>query len=147
MEPGLIYFQKKFTDELSGTVAAFKAARLFVPHKVDDMKPDASALDTLKAFPFLDNSTVLDALKQELPTYLAKAADTSSSIQTLLWWKNNSNELPNWSAAAAKVALVQPSSAAVERVFSLLRCSFGVQQDLTLQDYIECSLMLQYNSK
>jgi hypothetical protein len=29
VEPGLNYFHKKFTDELSGTVAAFKAARLF----------------------------------------------------------------------------------------------------------------------
>ena len=43
------------TDELSGTVAAFKEARLFLPHKVDEMKPDASAIDTLIAFPFLDD--------------------------------------------------------------------------------------------
>ena len=46
---------------------------------------------------------------------------------------------------ACKVALVQPSSSAAERVFSLLTNSFGVQQDLALQDYIECSIMLQYN--
>ena len=129
------------------SVAAFKAARLFLPHKVDQMKPDAPAIDSLKAFPFLDNPTVLDALKQELATYLAKAADTSPSVQPLLWWKNNSEDLPNWSAAVRKVALVQPSSAAAERVFSLLTCSFGAQQDLTLQDYIECSLMLQYNTR
>ena len=35
-EGGLIYFQK-FTNELSGSVAAFKAARPFLPHKVDEM--------------------------------------------------------------------------------------------------------------
>ena len=144
VEPGINYFQTKCTDELSGTVAAFKAARLFLPHKVDQMKPDALAIDALKAFPFLDNVTVLDGLKRELPTYLAKAADTSPSIEPLHWWKNNSEHLPNWSAAACKVALVQPSSAAAERVFSLLSCSFGTQQDLSLQDYVECSLMLQY---
>ena len=147
VEPGLNYFKKKFTDELSGTVAAFKAARLFLPHKVDEMKPDASAIDTLKAFPFLDNITVLNELKQELPTYLAKAADVSATIEPLVWWKNHSGDLPHWSAAACKVTLVQPSSAAAERVFSLLSCSFGPQQDLSLQDYIECSLMLQYNNK
>ena len=147
VEPGLSYYKKKFTDELSGTVAAFKAARLFVPHKINEMKPDASAIDALKAFPFLDNIAVLDGLKQELPTYMAKAADISPSIEPLRWWKNNSGELPHWSQAACKVALVQPSSAATERVFSLLSCSFGAQQDSSLQDYIETSLMLQYNSR
>ena len=43
------------------------------------------------------------------------------------------------------VLLMQPSSAAAERVFSLLKNSFGEQQDNSLQDYIECSMMLQYN--
>ena len=62
MEPGINYLQK-FTDELSGPVAAFKVARLSLPHKVDEMKPDAPAIDALKAFPFLDNVTVLDGLK------------------------------------------------------------------------------------
>ena len=37
------------------------------------------------------------------------------------------------------------SFAASERVFSLLKASFSDQQELTLQDYVEASLMLQYN--
>ena len=45
------------------------------------------------------------------------------------------------------VALIQPSSGAVERVFSILTNTFGTQQDHSLQDYIEASLMLQYNYK
>ena len=44
-----------------------------------------------------------------------------------------------WSTAFKLVLLVQPSSAAAERVFSLLR------QSSSLEDYIETSLMLQYN--
>ena len=147
VEPGLNYFQMKFHGELSGSVAAFKAARFFLPHKIDEMKPDSSAIDTLKAFPFLDNVTVLNGLKEELPLYLAKAADVSNSIETLSWWKKNSEDLPCWSGAVCKVALVQPSSAAAERVFSLLNKSFDAQQDLALQDYVECSLMLQYNKR
>ena len=55
--------------------------------------------------------------------------------------------LPNWASAARKVLLVQPSSAASERVFSLLKASFQEQQDGTLQDYLEASLMLQYNGQ
>ena len=35
-----------------------------------------------------------------------------------------------------KMLLVQPFSAAAERVFSLLKASFGPQQDTTLNDYI-----------
>ena len=45
------------------------------------------------------------------------------------------------------VALIQPLSGAVERVFSILTDTFSTQQDSSLQDYIEASLMLQYNYK
>ena len=33
------------------------------------------------------------------------------------------------------------------RVFSLLKASFNERQDGSLQDYIEASLMLQYNKR
>ena len=63
VEPDLKYYQDRFTGELSCVVGAFKAARLFLPQKVDEMKPDASMVDTLKAFPFLNTSLILDSLK------------------------------------------------------------------------------------
>ena len=37
VKPGLDYFVTKFTQDLSGSVAAFKAARLFVPQRVTEM--------------------------------------------------------------------------------------------------------------
>ena len=145
VRPGLQYFVDKFTQELGGTVAAFKAARLFLPAKVVELNPDAAAVDSLQAFPFFDAS-VIAALKSELPSYLAKAADSDAGFDPLQWWKNHTADLPHWSAAAAAaVILVQPSSAAAERIFSLLKASFGPQQDATLNDYIQTSLMLQYN--
>ena len=42
---------------------------------------------------------------------------------------------------------ISPSSAAVERVFSLLKASFGSLQNLALEDYIQTSLMYQYNNR
>ena len=39
------------------------------------------------------------------------------------------------------------SAAACERAFSLLKASFGPQQDMTLQDYIQTSVMLQFNTR
>ena len=55
--------------------------------------------------------------------------------------------LPNWSSTCKSVLLVQPSSAAAERVFSSLSKSFTDRQEHSLKDYIETSVMLQYNSR
>ena len=110
------------------------------------MQPDATAVEhSLVAIPFLNSPNIVSSLKAELPDYLARAADTRADIPPLEWWKRNAVALPNWSEAAKKILLLQPSSAAAERVFSLLNSSFSEQQDNSLQAYIECSLMLQYN--
>jgi hypothetical protein len=49
------------------------------------------------------------------------------------------------SALVKKLLLIQPSSAAAERVFSLLN-SMSSQQGNSLEDYIEASVMVRYNS-
>ncbi len=87
----------------------------------------------------------MEDLNVELPIYMAKADGVSPTIDKLEWWKKHSNELPHWSAACKLVLLVQPSSAAAERVFSLLSNSFGEQQTSSLEETIEASIMLQYN--
>ena len=147
VKPGAQYFVDKFSQELSGSVAAFRAARFFSPHKVVELKPTAAEIDSLKAFPFLNNEVVLRNLKSELPSYLAKADGTGAATDPIAWWKSHALDLPHWSKSAADILLVQPSSAAAERVFSLLNSSFGPQQDTSLNDYIESSLMLQYNNR
>ena len=83
------------------------------------MKPDCTAVDNLLAFPFLDAVT-LGNLKAELPQYIAAAEDLQPNYSPLEFWKTHATSLPAWAAAAKKVLLVQPSSAACERVFSLL---------------------------
>jgi hypothetical protein len=50
-----------------------------------------------------------------------------------------------WCAPAPVAALFQSSSAAAERVFSMLSWMFGEDQDAALQDYKEASLLLRYN--
>lgn len=143
IQPGLQYFLDKFSHELGGCVSAFKAAQLCLPSRVKH--PTADTVDMLKVFPFLDKPLLLDTLEAELPTYLAKVDSIDSAIDPLTWWKANAIELPTWPSVTADILLVQPSSAAAERVFSLLKASFGPQQDSALNDYIETSLMLQYN--
>ena len=80
----------------------------------------------------------------KLPTYLARDADLDKEFDPVKWWKNKASTLPHWSTVAWKVILVQPTLVIAERVFSLLKGSFGDQQDSSLKDYIESSLMLQY---
>ncbi len=63
-----------FHCDLQPAVAAFKAARLFCPHKVIDLHPDTSAVDSVAAFPLRDNGLIAN-LKAELPQYLASDAE------------------------------------------------------------------------
>ena len=146
MQPGLRYYNDRLTGCMQPPLAAFKAAQLFSPLKVKEMIPDCSAVDCLSAFPFLDGAT-LGNLKTELPQYIAAAEDVNLSYSPLEFWKVHEPSLSAWSAAAKKVLLVQPSSAACERVFSLLNNSFRDQQQSSLQDYIETSVMMQYNKR
>ena len=99
----------------------------------------------LSAFPFFSTS-LIEELKKELPDYLSVAEDVSSAIDPIAWWKNQEYRLPNWSQACKYATLIQPSSAAAERVFSLLANSFTSSQESALEDYIQASVMLQYNS-
>ena len=133
-QPGLDYFQRQLGNSLVTSLAAFKGARLFASRR---------SYGRTVPCPFF-SSEVINCLKEELPQYLARAADTSADISPIEWWKRNASDLPHWAEATRKILLLQPSSAAAERVFSLLQNSFG-EQDNSLQDYIECSLMLQYN--
>ena len=81
---------------------------------------------------------MIDGLKSELPEYLSAAEDVSDKVD------EESGRLPNWTRTSRLVFLVQPSSAAAERAFSILN-SFTSQQESSLEDYLELSVMLQYN--
>ena len=144
--PATNYFLQKFNVEHYDTVRAFRAARMLCPWQVCQLQPPPAAVDELRLFPFLDDDVTVNALKQELPAFRAAAEDVTG-IDPAKWWKNHADELPSWSSAAAKVLLVQPSSAAAERVFSLLQQAFQHQQDQALEDYVEASIMVQYNGR
>ena len=125
---------------------AFKAARIFLPSKAQEMQVDVSTVDELAAFPLIDIAT-LQQLKTELPDYIAACADVDASYDVCKFWQNHMNTLPHWSATAAKVTVVQPSSAAAERAFSVLQRSFTDSQTGALQDLVETSIMLQFNNR
>ena len=97
-------------------IQAFKAARPFLPAKINDIKPDSSTVDTLKAFQFLDHQ-ILANLKSELPTYLSLAVDLSDTVDPLQWWERNSEKLPCWASTCKKILFCQPNHQHVLRIF------------------------------
>ena len=128
-------------------VEMFKAARLFSPRHITQLRPVANDVDVLTSIAFLNDAAMIANMKNELPRYLARADGIADGVDPIRWWKENEAELPFWSAAAKLILLMQPSSASSERVLSILTTAFGHLQDLALQDYIECSLMLQFNKR
>ena len=93
-----------------------------------------------------DLKPVLDAFKAAhlFSPYMAASEDVSTEIDLIAWWKRHAIELPKWANAFKKVLLVKQSSAAAERIFSILQ-RFTAQQQSSLEDHIELSAMLQFN--
>ena len=118
VQPAYNYFYLKFNNDLKPVLDAFKAAHLFSPFKFRELKPSATDIDCLKAFPFLSSQETIDGLKMEIPMYMSASEDVSTEIDLIAWWKRHAIELPKWANAFKKVLLVQPSSAAAERIFS-----------------------------
>ena len=97
-------------------------------------------------------------MKSELPTLnshlksIAPLGDREDkngkdTFKPLSWWRRLKTTLPNWILALRAVLTHVPSSAAAERVFSILKNSFDVDQKRALADYMELSLQLQFNNR
>lgn len=142
VQPGLDFFKAELGDDSKPLLCAFKAMRYFAPARIFEIQPAASDINTLTTIPFFNYPLVISGLKEELPAYLARAADVSMTTDVAGWWRKNNELLPNWSAAAKKALLMQPSSASSERVFSLLH-----EHDSAPEDYAEASVILQYNKQ
>ena len=102
-------------------------------------------MEELRVFPTLNDEHKINRLKLELPVYKAAATNLHDDLDEASWWKNHQHDLPNWAGAAAMASLLCPSSASVERVFSILNATFDETQRNSLEDILEITLMLRYN--
>ena len=147
VRPAIDYFLRRFNHQegdLLPLVRAFKAARLCSPHFVNETRPTHVQVDALREFPALNTDAVIAELKEELPAYVVAAEDVRTNIITPEWWLNKQH-LPAWKKAAKLILTIQPSSAAAERVFSLLQAATSSQQSRLLEDSLQLAIMLQYN--
>jgi hypothetical protein len=99
---------------------------------------------------YFHEDDVIVNLKRELLKYKAAAdefAAENGDDDNKLWtfWKQNRDRLPHFFKAACEIAIIQPSSATVERLFSYLSSAFHDDQKHALEDYKATSTMLRYN--
>ena len=148
VQPAIDWFLRKFNVQLWNTVSAFKAARYMCPVSVQWLKPTQQSVEALRIFPFLDDDGIINGLKAELPAYLAATEDVviNTEERKVDWWHNHKDQLPHWASAVKKVLLVQPSSALFS-ILSILNSSFNDQQEHALVDYLQASVMTQYNKR
>ena len=59
-------------------------------------------ITSLSVVSFLNNPDTIAGLTTELPTYLAKANTVDPQMDVSEWWKDNTEDLPNWFCAAKK---------------------------------------------
>jgi hypothetical protein len=71
--------------------------------------------------------------------------DVCKAIMT--FFKNHEKKVPAFAKVAKLLAVIPTSSAAAERVFSLLRRMFDDTQQSTLEDKLELALLLKYNDR
>ena len=69
---------------------------------------------------------------------------TEADRVILQWWNQRQHDLPRFSELARTVFSVSPSSAPVERVFSIYEALYGTRQ-FCLEDHVETSVMLRAN--
>ena len=63
------------------------------------------------------------------------------------FWLRCALELKTWFRASRDVCLITPSSATIERVFSLLSQGFHDSQGRALEDYKSSSIKIRYNCR
>ncbi|CAN0254953.1 unnamed protein product, partial [Laminaria digitata] len=147
-EYGFERFGGHVTAKFSNQLLLSKAARAIKPGFVAMYADAATMLEdmpSLLAFNFV-TPAILDGLTLELITYFPIARNLPSySISTRDFWLSHKEQLPLWFDLVRKLWLFQPSSAMMERVFSVVNNVFGAQQTTILNDLFELTVMLRHN--
>ena len=135
--------------DLRNQVDMYDAARMFHPAMMRLLDWDADTVrQKSQHVPFLRcNPPVVTNLCKELKKYktliIEKQIDRDGDVEE--WWCAAEFQVPNWFFGATNMMLHQPSSASVERMFSMLKAIMGDNQQSALQDYQCAVLMCRYN--
>jgi len=87
IRPGWEYFTNTVMGVMGPQVEMFKAARLFSPRHLTQLRP----VDVLKSIAFLNGAAMIVNMKNELPRYLARANGIADGVDPIRWWKEKSS--------------------------------------------------------
>ena len=82
---------------------------------------------------------VLHNLVVQRDLYNTAASQMSSGYDLWAFWDDNEEKLRAWYEVAQNVALIQPSSAFIERVFSILRACMGAAGQVLQRPHCGCN--------
>ena len=160
--PAIEYFAVTIEGKQAGQLARMKAARIFDPRFVGRLGYDlgedgVDALDKFKFYTHPELYPKIQQMKAELPTYLQRVkeippynervVDGKDSFNLKRWWLGNCGDLPAWVIVMRAVLTNSPNSCPPERVFSILDDSFDDDQRRAYEDYLQLSLMTQFNNR
>lgn len=143
---------KSYYGDRFEAVEFFRGAGLLNPRtlKNDTAASRHERIEKLCRHPALDVDEVREGLHHELPSLLMSCNATALPAKLNDYdflhfhWKHK-KERPYCYRAVKIVAVTQPSSATVERVFSMLRAMFGDQQVQMKGDKKKLGLQYRYN--
>jgi hypothetical protein len=150
VEKSFKYFENTILEGMADQLAIYKAFRLFDPARIDALGQNANEVEAqLASIPFFDANEVA-ALIGHLPAYRALAVGEAvdDNVDREAWWASKAHTagVDRWYKGAAMVMICQCSSAAAERVFSVLKALMGAQQcGSAKEDYQEAALFSRYN--
>lgn len=128
-------FEFQFKEKHKDLMQTWRFCRLFNYHFIASQD-----LEFLK-------KEIEESIVEQLSPYKPKLIDSLSLYKSnasgagdrdlVDFWNDQKNILQSWFFCFQMIALIQPSSAAAERVFAQLRSTFDEQQESTLEDFKE----------
>ena len=109
---------------------------------------DISDIEILEdMFPFVNTyDDVVHNLELQKNDYNIAASNADAGHDLWVFWHDNRLKLPFfWYNVAKDIALIHPSSAFMERIFSILRACSDERQETCYSDRIRASALLKYN--
>ena len=158
IRPAYNYFRNKIFGDLAEDILIYKILRYANPFSIKRMNYEVNLNEIRGDLLSLGHFQLdeINAILNEFSTYLLLCEEFNDIEnycsdeelkQIIKFWQINKNQLPAISLFVMYAYTISPSSASVERVFSILKASFGSLQNLSLEDYIQASLMYQYNNR
>ena len=95
IQPAYQYFTDRLQGCLKEPLAAFKAACLFVPQKIRELQPNASTVNCLSAFPFLNNPYNTGSSKARATTILCPYRGPIFRVQCITLVEEQRGHPPN----------------------------------------------------